>query len=398
MLWYGEAMRTPVVPVHRRRVRFDPDPELALLRDVSPVVRIEMPGYTTEPAWAWLVTRHEDVREVLGDAGRFSTALSAVGERSRGEGFLTACDPPEHTRLRRMVSASFTVNRMRRLRPRVAAIVSECLDAIAEAGPPVDLVEKFALPIPSLVICELLDVPYHDRAEFQRTSKGRIDLSATLADRRAAAEESRRYMAQLVAHQRVEPGAGLLGMLVREHGTELTDAELTGIGDLLLFAGHETTANMLGVGTALLLEHPDQLVIMRERPDRVADAVEELLRFLSVVSACMARTAVTDTTIGSQQIDAGDLVVCSLPAANRDPAFADHLDRLDLSRAAGPHVAFGHGIHHCLGAPLARLEMEIAFPALLQRFPALRLAVPAGEISFLTHSVVYGVRSLPVAW
>ena len=174
-------MQPPVVPVHRRRVQFDPDPELALLRDVSPVVRIELPGYTTEPAWAWLVTRHEDVRAVLGDARRFSTSLSAVGDRSRGEGFLAVYDPPEHTRLRRMVTAPFTVNGIRRLRPRIEAIVAECLDVIAEAGPPVDLVETFALPIPSLVICELLGVPYHDRAGFQHTSKARIDLLATEA-------------------------------------------------------------------------------------------------------------------------------------------------------------------------------------------------------------------------
>jgi cytochrome P450 len=392
------AVQTPAVAVYRRRARFDPDPELALLRDVSPVVRIELPGYTTEPAWAWLVTRHEDVREVLGDARRFSTSRSAVGERSQGEGFLVAYDPPEHTRLRRMVSAPFTMNQIRRLRPRIEAIVAECLDAIAQAGPPVDLVETFALPIPSLVICELLGVPYHDRAGFQHTSKGRIDLSTTAVERMAARMESRRYMAQLVARQRVEPGADLLGMLVRDHGSELTDAELVGIGDLLLYAGHETTANMLGLGTALLLHHPDQLVVMRERPDGVADAVEELLRFLSIVSAPMARTAVIDTTIGGQPIKAGDLVVCSLPAANRDRALADDLDRLDLTRTAGPHVAFGYGIHRCLGAPLARMEMEIAFPSLLRRFPNVHLALPTEDISFLTHSVVYGVRSLPVAW
>ncbi|WP_203907714.1 cytochrome P450 [Rhizocola hellebori] len=392
-------MQTPVVAVHRRRVRFDPDPELARLREVSPVVRIELPRYTTAgPAWAWLVTRYEDVREVLADAQRFSTALTAVGERSQGDGFLVAYDPPEHTRLRRMVSAPFTGNQIRHLRPRIEVMVAECLDAIAEAGPPVDLMETFALPIPSLVICELLGVPYPDRAGFQHTSKARIDLAATAAERMAARTQSRHYMAQLVTRQRLEPGASLLGMLVRDHGSELTDAELVGIGDLLLFAGHETTANMLGLGTALLLHHPDQLSVMRERPDQVADAVEELLRFLSVVSAGTARTAVIDTTIGGQQIKAGELVVCSLPAANRDRAFADDADRLDLTRAARPHVAFGHGIHHCLGAPLARLEMEIAFPALLRRFPTLRLAVPVEEIPFLTHSVVYGVRSLPVAW
>ncbi len=391
-------MQTPVVAVHRRRVRFDPDPELALLRDVAPVVRIDLPGNTTGPAWAWLVTRYEDVREVLGDARRFSTALTAVGERAQGEGFLVAYDPPEHTRLRRMVSAPFTVNQIRRLRPRIEAIVAECLDAIAEAGPPVDLMEMFAMPIPSLVICELLGVPYSDRAGFQHTSKARLDLSANAAERMAARMQSRSYMAKLVARQRIEPGADLLGMLVRDHGSEITDAELVGIGDLLLFAGHETTANMLGVGTALLLHHPDQLAVMREQPERVAGAVEELLRFLSIVSAGTPRTAVTDTIVGGQQIKAGELVVCSLPAANRDRALADDLDRLDLTRPAGPHVAFGHGIHHCLGAPLARMEMEIAFPALLQRFPTLYLAVPAEEISFLTHSVVYGVRSLPVGW
>lgn len=297
-----------------------------------------------------------------------------------------------------MLTGEFTVKRMRRLQPRIEAIVTGHLDDMQRGGPPTDLIESFALPIPSLVICELLGVPYADRAGFQRRSGLRLDMSRPPQERGAAAAESLQYMAELVARQRAEPGDDLLGMLVRDHGDELTDRELVGIGDLLLLAGHETTASMLGLGSALLLLHPDQLTLLRDRPAAVDAAVEELLRYLTIVHSTAPRTARTDVVIGGQLIRAGDRVLCSLPVANRSGGLGGDMDRLDLAREPAPHLAFGHGIHHCLGAPLARMEMRTAFPALLRRFPSLRLAVPIEEVPFRAFSFVYGLQSLPVTW
>ncbi|MCW2947910.1 MAG: linalool 8-monooxygenase [Actinoallomurus sp.] len=403
--------RTPPVPLHMQRTPFDPITDLARLRTEAPVSLAEAPmGPVRFPAW--LVTRYDDVREVLGDAIRFSNSgqavrahvAAAVDEETAArlplaaQGSLIGYDPPDHTRLRRMLTPKFTVKRMRRLQPRIEAIVTEHLDVMQDNGGPVDLVQAFALPVPSLVICELLGVPYADRADFQRRSNAQLDLSQSLEDRRAVFEESRAYMAELVRRQRSDPGDDLLGALVREHGDELPDEELIGLGGLLLLAGHETTANMLALGALLLLRHPDQLALLRDDPGIVDQAVEELMRYLTIVHSGVIRTATQDVTIGGKPIKAGDAIVCSLPSANRDQALADEPDVLDLTRKPTSHVAFGHGIHHCLGAPLARMEMRIAYPALLRRFPALRLAVPFEEVPFRTYSAVYGVRSLPVAW
>jgi cytochrome P450 len=378
--------------------------ELGRLRTEQPVTRISIPPGTP----AWLVTRYQDVRQVLGDPTRFSSQPGGHDIAPGGgdgtvdrNGFLVAYDPPEHTRLRRLLTAGFTVARMRTLAPRVADVVRERLDAVAAlgaGGEPVDLVEEFALPIPSLVICELLGVPYADRAEFQRTSRARVDMSLDQDVQRAAAEASRAYLTRFVAEQRRSPGDGMIGMLLREHGDELTDTELIGVTDLLLLAGHETTANMLGLGTCLLLQQPDQIAALRD-PATVDGAIEELLRYLCVVNAVMPRTTVTEVTIGDTVIPAGEMVIVSLPAANRDPALAaTDPDRPDLRRPVANHVAFGHGIHHCLGAPLARLEMRIAYPALFDRFPGLRLAVESTELAFRPTSIVFGMEALPVTW
>jgi cytochrome P450 len=287
---------------------------------------------------------------------------------------------------------------MRHIEPRVTEIITARLDAMAAAGPPADLVESFALPVPSLVICELLGVPYSDRDTFQERAKVQLDFSASAEDRINALTQMREYMDELVAGKLPHPGDDLLGMLIREHGSELTATELAGIAQLLLLAGHETTANMLATGTLVLLENPGQLALMRDDPDAVNDAVEELLRYLSVVQSGLPRSVVAEVTIGGQDLAPGDLIFSSLPMANRSPSLADDPGRLDLTRAPSPHVAFGHGIHHCLGAPLARMEMRAGFPALLRRFPGLRLAVPASEVEFRELTAVHGVRSLPVAW
>jgi cytochrome P450 len=401
----------PSVPVHMLRSAFDPIDELARRRAEAPVSRVAAAfGPVRFPAW--LITRYEDVRTVLGDATSFSTSSAAVRAHVAAAAgaevaarvvplsgsSLLGYDPPDHTWLRRMVAPRFTVNRTLALRPRVEAIVTEHLDAMEAKGGPIDLIEAFALPVPSLVICELLGVPYDDRADFQRRSRARVRLDLDPAERQAVFAESNAYMAELVRRHRAHPGDSLLGALVREHGDELPDEELVALGSLLLVAGHETTANMLGLGTLLLLRHPDQLALLRDDPGIVDGAVEELMRYLSIVHTGIVRTALKDVSIASTVIKAGEPIVCSLPSANRDAAATDRPDVLDLTRRPTSHVAFGHGIHHCLGAPLARLEMRIAFPALLRRFPSLRLAVPFEEVQFGSLSVVYGLEALPVTW
>ncbi len=203
-------------------------------------------------------------------------------------------------------------------------------------------------------------------------------------------------MAGLVARAQAAPGEDMLGMLVREHGDELTTDELIGIASLLLLAGHETTANMLGLGTLALLRHPDQLAVVRDDPERVDAAVEELMRWLSIVHSGIVRVATTDTEIAGRQIAAGELVICGLSAANRDPELRTDPDQLDVTRGGSGHVAFGHGVHHCLGAPLARMEMRIAYPALLRRFPGLS-EVPGGA-HFRSSHIIYGLTSLEVTW
>jgi cytochrome P450 len=395
----------PALPLHMQREQFDPVEELVQARDNDGVTRV--PTLFGGPP-AYLVTRYGDVREVLSDAVRFSNARRRPFEQPDGPHFtdeeleqmragqMLAFDPPDHTRLRRMLTPEFTVRRMRRLEPRIVEIVDAALDDIERAGKPADLVSTFAMPVPSLVICELLGVPYADRTEFQERSTRLLDLSVPMKERMRLSRESRAYMADLVAKAQAEPGEDMLGMLVREHGDDVTTDELIGIASLLLIAGHETTANMLGLGTLALLRHPDQLALVRDDPERVDPAVEELLRWLSIVHSGTAKVTTTDVEIAGQHIGKGEVVVLALPAANRDPALLPDPDKLDVTRGVMGHAAFGHGIHHCLGAPLARMEMRIAFPALLQRFPDLR--VTAEQPEFRSFSVIYGLMKLEVEW
>ncbi|NBE95669.1 cytochrome P450 [Nonomuraea sp. KC401] len=390
-------------PLFMRRDGMDPVEELALARDREGVVRVDTPFGLP----AYLVCRHEDVRQVLSDPVRFSSARTPfpeIGQMDAEErakmqaGQLIGLDPPEHTRLRRMLTPEFTVRRMRRLEPRITEIVQEALDDLERAGKPADLVKHFALPVPSLVICELLGVPYADRAEFHARSVRLLDTSLPAEQRLAAQREDHAYMAGLAARARANPGEDLLGMLVREHGDELSADELTGIAKLLLLAGHETTANMLGLGTLALLRHPDQVAMIRDDPARIEPAVEELMRWLSIVNGLPPRTTMAEVEIAGQVIPAGSLVILSIPAANRDPALTGDPETLDITREAAGHVGFGHGVHHCLGAPLARMEMRIAFPALLRRFPGLALADPHERVDYRVFSIVYGLHALRVTW
>ncbi|MBA8793430.1 cytochrome P450 [Friedmanniella endophytica] len=391
--------RRPTPPLFRRGEDFAPQ-----LGDAA-VERIQ--GPFGEPVWA--ITTWADGRAVLSDAERFSReqldlqGVDSPEERRRiRAGNMLTLDPPDHTRLRRAVTAEFTVKRIRNLRPRIEQIVDDHLDRMEAHGSPVDLTDAFAPAIPSLVICELLGVPYADRHDFQSRAATIIDFTLPMETRRQVSLEMRTYMRELVQQHRRDPGDDLLGRLITRRGSgddpdDLDDDELAGLGNLLLIAGHETTSNMLALGTLVLLRQPDQRRLLVEHPENVDAAVEELLRYLSVVHMALPRVATTDVTIGDVTIPRGDAVVVSLPAANRDPELVEHGRDLDLGRAPTNHMAFGHGIHHCLGAPLARAEMQIAFPRLFARFPDLRLALD-DDPDFRTETFIYGVRSLPVAW
>lgn len=393
-------------PLHMRRDAFDPTPLLGEIRKNEGVKTVT----NAFGMQVFLITRYDDVKTVLSDHARFSNerppgfvmpGVQALDEASVARaraGNLLGLDPPEHHRLRRMLTPEFTQRRMKRLQPRIAEIVDAQLDAMAAAGSPADLVEHFALPIPSLVICELLGVPYADRDDFQRRSARQLDLSIPIPDRLQLQREGRDYMHALVDNARIHPGGDILGMLIRDHGSDLTDDELVGIAGLLLLAGHETTSNMLSLGTLALLRHPHQLAAVRDDADAVAPAIEELLRYLSIVHTAIPRITTTDVEICGVTIPAGQLVFASLPSGNRDSDFTDAPDVFDIARGAPGHLGFGHGVHHCLGAPLARMEMQIAFPALLRRFPTLALAEEFDDVQFRSFHFIYGLKSLEVSW
>jgi cytochrome P450 len=397
---------TELPPLHMRRDAFSPTAELRVIRETEGVREFT----NAFGMQVYLVTRHEDIKAVLSDHERFSNerppgfAVQGVPQATEEEqataraGNLLGLDPPEHSRLRRMLTPEFTIRRMKRLEPRIVEIVDTQLDAMESAGPPVNLVENFALPIPSLVICELLGVPYDDREDFQRRSVRQLDFSVPIPERLELQRQGRAYMTTLVARARRQPGEDILGMLVREHGDELTDDELIGVASLLLLAGHETTSNMLGLGTLALLRHPEQLAMVRDDPDAVGPAIEELLRWLSIVQTAIPRITTTDVEVAGVRIPAGNLVFPSMPSGNRDAEFIDSPEVLDIRRGAPGHLAFGHGVHHCLGAPLARMEMRIAFPALLRRFPNLTLAEDFADVAFRTWNFIYGLKSLEVSW
>jgi cytochrome P450 len=386
---------------------FNPDPEMRRLRAEEPITRTSINGGDV----VWLVTRFEDGRDILGDR-RFSSELTPLGivlpepgNRTLAEelqdqqpGTFIECDPPEHTRLRQMVAGEFSAQRMKQLQPRIEAIVEHNLDAMAAVGSPADLVKEFALPVPSTVICEMLGVPPDDDFDFARYTRIMTDVMSSLETLIPARNALRAGMRELVERNRKHPGDNVLGLTIQEYGTSVTDQELVGIGNLLLVAGHETTANMLGIGTLALLRHPEQLALLRDDPHIVERAVDELVRYVSIPNHGEIRTATADVTINGTLIRKGEQVLVSIPSANRDESRFPDPDRLDFTREPRTHLAYGHGLHYCVGVPLARLEMHVAFPALLRRFPKLQLAVPFEDVSYRRSNVTYGVHSLPVAW
>jgi cytochrome P450 len=391
--------KPPDIPVQQQRDGLHPVPELGRLSVETPFVETEPPGTTSR---AWLATGNEQVRAVLGDGTRFSTLPPADSEEEAKrlvmEGNLLQYDPPDHTRLRQMLTPEFTVRRMKRLEPVVEEIVAERLDALESAGQPADFMRHFAWPIPGLVSCALLGVPRDDQADLARN----LDISRSTgrgrARQMAAGKAYMGYMEKLVADKRRDPGDDLLSMLIRDHGDNITDPELVGTAASLMAAGYENVAGSIGLGTLALMQHRDQWEILRERPELIDRAVEELLRYVSVIGTASPRTALEDVTVSGNEVKKGEIVVCSLMAVNRPQKPGEPRDDLDITREITTHMAFGHGIHYCLGAPIARMQMRVALPAVLRRFPNLRLAVSPDKLHYRVLAPNYGVEALPVAW
>ncbi|WP_199810720.1 cytochrome P450 [Streptomyces rimosus] len=383
-----------------RRNGMDPVGELATVREREPISKLPVPI----AANVWLVTGYDEVKAVLGKANAFSSDFTnligqAGASTDQNPGGLGFADPPVHTRLRRLLTPEFTMRRLGRLTPRIHEIVEERLDAMEKAGSsgePVDIVETFALPIPSLVICELLGVPYEDRADFERLSAARFDLFSGANASFGAISESLAYFREVVKKQRQNPGDGLLGMIVKEHGDSVSDEELAGLADGVLTGGFETTASMLALGALVLLQDPEHFAALKDGDEAAERYVEELLRYLTVVQVAFPRFAREDMEIAGVPITKGDVVLCSLSGADRDGKLGPDMERFDPSRNVPSHLAFGYGIHRCVGAELARMELRAAYPALVRRFPNMRLAVEPDALEFRKLSIVYGIESLPV--
>ena len=389
---------------------FDPPAGLERLRVEEPLSKVSL----ADGSWAWLATRYADIRAILGDQ-RFSSDTTRAGYPLSGmtggaaagsaavRGFIRM-DPPEHTRLRRMVTRDFMVKRVEALRPTLQRLTDELCDAMERTGPderPVDLVESLALPLPSLAISLLLGVPYEDHGLFQELTGKLLAREIDEEERDRARGELTRYLSGLVDAKREQPGDDILSRLItdREANDELNHQEIVAFAALLLVAGHETTANMIGLSALSLMLDQDTAGRLRQDPSLIRGAVEELLRFHSIIRNGPRRAATEDVEVGGQLIRAGEGVIVAVPSANRDEETFPGADKLDVCRPnAQHHVAFGYGIHQCLGQALARAELQVVIGTLLHRFPGMRPAAPLDEVPFRTDMAIYGCHSLPVTW
>ncbi|MER5641458.1 cytochrome P450 [Kitasatospora sp. NPDC002227] len=389
-----------VLPAPADRCPFDPPSAYQQAAADGPVTRTEL----WDGSLCWLVTGHEEVRSILGDQ-RFSAEPHRPGFPFLTPGrrqlvvdnpVFLRMDDPGHARLRRMLTTDFLVKRIEEQRPAIQRVVDDTLDRMLAEGAPADLVTEFAFPIPSLVICQLLGVPYADHEYFQQLSRTLLDTTATEDAVFGAQQQLRTFLTELADHKRRVPEDDILSRLAARE--DLTPAETVSSALLLLVAGHETTANMTSLSTLALLRAPEQAARLRSGETSAYTAVEELLRYLSIVQIGVPRTATQDLTLGGTRIRAGEGVLCMLSTANRDAAVFPGGDELDLDRDARRHLAFGFGVHQCLGQPLARAELQIALRTLFVRLPGLRLAVDEAELTFRTAMVIHGLDSLPVVW
>jgi cytochrome P450 len=403
----GAPVDIPDFPMARAAgCPFDPPPELGRLQTQAPITRVRLWDGSTP----WLLTGYAEQRALLADP-RISADTTLSGypfvsagfrERRKQARTFINMDDPEHARLRRMVTAPFAIKRVEALRPAIQRIVDTLIDEMLTGPKPVDLVQAFALPVPSLVISEMLGVPYTDHDFFQHNTKILINRDESPEATLEAQGKLIDYLDRQVAEKLANPADDLLSKLAVEQVKpgELTPHDVAAMGMLLLIGGHETTANMIALGTLALLEHRDQLAALRDtdNPKLITGAVEELLRYLHITHGGRRRVAVEDIEIGDQVIRAGDGVIFANDVANRDEELFADPDRLDVHRDARRHVAFGFGVHQCLGQPLARVELQVVYGTLYRRIPNLRLAVNLDQVPFKHDALVYGVYELPVTW
>ncbi|WP_306212618.1 cytochrome P450 [Actinoplanes sp. RD1] len=378
--------------------------EFAALRAGTPVAPVTLPTGDR----AWLVTRYADVRSALADSRLSRAAAEApdaprMGNTRPGAKTILGMDPPDHTRLRRLVMQAFTARRVAALRRHIREQAEELAGLVLVAPRPVDLMSCFVTSLPIKVIFELLGVPWADRDRLHALSEIIFALGERTREEVAEARtQIESYLADLIALRRAEPADDLLGLLVhaRDEENRLTEEELLNFALILLTVGHQSTANTLGSALFLLLRHPDQLAALRADPGLIGPAVEELLRFNPFVfTGTQLRVALEDMELGGVTVRAGEAVICALGSANHDESVFDDPGRLDITRAVNPHLAFGFGIHHCLGAQLARLEMQVAIETLVRRLPAdAHLAVPEHWLTWKTGLTARALVNLPVTW
>jgi cytochrome P450 len=396
----GQPPRFPF----RRIDPLQPPPQYAQARGTQPVFPVTL----WDGRRAWLLTRYEDVRAVVTDSrfsGEFANpGFPAITEArvvvDRQERAFVGMDNPRHDHYRRMFTREFSTRRIFALRPKIAAIANRLIDDLMAQPQPADLVATIAVPFPSLVMCDLVGSPYEDHTFIVECAAGRHGLLQTPALAEQKARELAGYFLRLILRKEQAPGDDLVSRIVEEHVRpgNLSREDFAEIGAMILRAGHDTTTNMIGLGTLILISHPAQAAAVRDNPDVVPGAVEELLRYVSPVQFSPRRVALEDVAIGDVVIRKGDGVFALNPAANRDPEVFPDPDTFDVHRDASRHVAFGFGIHQCLGQILARLELQVLLPLLLRRLPDLRIAARNGEIRFKDDMQIYGVHNLPLAW
>ncbi|MFJ2442676.1 cytochrome P450 [Streptomyces sp. NPDC087658] len=392
----------PEFPMTREaRCPFDPPPALRSMQQETRLKRIQLWDGSTP----WIVTRYEDQRSLLSDprvsADRRNSGYPHQVPSDEEEFSFIQLDDPEHARQRRMVTSPFTIKRVEAMRPSTQRIADDLIDQMSAGPKPVDLVEAFALPLPSLVISDLLGVPYSDHNHFQENSKIIIKKTSTPEERDTAVAELASYLGELMGRKTADPKDDLLSSVAkRVKDGELTPEQGVKTGMLMLIAGHETTANMIALGALALLEHPDQMALLRDTddPKLLASATEELLRYLNIIHTGGRRVALVDIEIADQVIRAGEGLIMPTAVANRDADLFPEPDRLDIQRDARRHIAFGFGVHQCLGQPLARMELQVAYGTLFRRIPDLRLATSLDKVTFKGDGLVYGVYELPVTW
>jgi cytochrome P450 len=398
-----DLARLPAIPKRFRlaflRHGLDPVPELAERRRDDPVIRLgRLLGMNI-----WLVAGHAEARQVLSDnRDTYSNNVRPfIGNLNDSDahrlGGLGFTDPPDHTRLRRILTPEFTRRRLQQLEPKIISTIDDQLNELQRSGPVVDLVRDFAFPIPFTVICDLLGLPVDDRDAFLELGPARFDVTTGGVGALDAGVESRAFLLEAVRRQRADPGEGLLGQIIRDQ-PDVDDVELAGLADGVFTGGYETSVSMLSLGSLVLLRNPDAMRMLRTEPDRVDGIVEEMLRYLTVVQIAFPRFARHDHLLGGRRIRTGDPVLVSLIGADRDPlVYGENADQFDPHRQLpASHFAFGHGLHRCVGAELARTELRAAFVALARRFDKIELAVAESELEFQELSIVYGLKALPV--